>query len=356
MMQVSDPRQDPDAWAARLGVSREAIDIFSAADTIDLHIESFFWTRVIGYDLSRRHGRGLLGARLYSQLDFPRMLEAGMTGGVFSIVTNPFRRRRNRTPTCLDNIRWMRALIEAHPEHLALVTDHAGYLRARAGGRAACWMGLQGGNGLDSGPGDLELIPDRLISRITLIHMLRSTLGSANSPLAGGRAGLTPLGRDYVRQMNALRILVDLSHISTQGFWDALEVHDPTLPPIVSHTGVKGMHDIWRNIDDHQIKAIADRGGVIGVVFHSLFLDGSWLGTRADAIVDHMQYIILLAGDEHVALGSDWDGFIVTPRDMPTVLELPVLVQRMLDRGWSTKRITRILGGNVLRVMQDIRP
>ena len=356
MTLMENPRADLDAWASRLGISRTAVELFAAADSIDLHIETSLWVRATGYDIARRHGRGLLGARLYSQLDLPRMLESGITGGVFSIVTNPFRRRGRRSEVCLANLGRLRQSIEAQAERFAVVVDHAGYVAARAAGKVACWLAVQGGNGLDSGPRDLERIPDRLVSRVTVVHMLRSTLGSSNSPGAAGQGGLTPLGRDYIQQLNALRILVDLSHISPRGFWDALVVHDDTQPAVVTHTGVKGVHDMWRNIDDEQIKAIADTGGVIGVIFHSLFLDGSWLGCAADRIVDHMQHIIDVAGEDFVALGSDWDGMIVTPRDMPTVLELPVLVQRMLDRGWSDQRVHKVLGSNYLRVMQAIRP
>ena len=348
--------QDPEGWAARLGISREAIDLYASCHCIDLHIESFLWTRLSGYDLARRHGHGLLGARLYSQVDLPRMLEAGMTGGVFSIVTNPSRARRNRTAVCLRNLQRLRQKLEAHGEHLAVVTDHAGYVEARAAGKVACWLAVQGGNGLDSEPVDLSQIPDQLVSCITVVHMLRSTLGTSNSPMASGEGGLTTLGRDYVTQMNDQRILVDLSHISVQGFWDALQVHDPAQPAMVSHSGVRGVHDMWRNIADDQIKAIAGTGGVVGIIFHSLFLDGSWLGTRTDRLVDHMEHVIDVAGEDFVALGSDWDGMIVTPRDMKTVLELPVLVQRMMDRGWRAERIAKILGGNYLRVMKQIRP
>ena len=352
----SSPDKDPEAWARRLGISREAIDLYASCDSIDLHIETFLWTRIIGYDLARHHGRGLLGARLYSQVDLPRMLEAGMTGGVFSIVTNPFRRRSSRTAVCLHNLQRLRQLLEAHSEQLAVVTDHAGYLAARAAGKVACWLAIQGGNGLDSEPVDLAQLPDRLVSRITVVHMLRSTLGTSNSPMARGDGGLTTLGRDYVAQMNDQRILVDLSHISVQGFWDALQVHDPSQPAMVSHTGVCGVHDMWRNIADDQIKAVAQTGGVVGIIFHSLFLDGSWLGTRTDRLVDHMEHVIDVAGEDFVALGSDWDGMIVTPRDMKTVLELPVLVQRMMDRGWRPERIAKIMGDNYLRVIKEIRP
>ena len=339
---------------------------------IDLHIESFIWTRLAGYDLWRRHGRGLFGARFYSQVDLPRLIEAGLTGAVFSIATWPVRRRGRRTSKFLENLANLRAILEGRPGRVRVVRDHAGYVAARSEGEVALWIGIQGGNALDSEPGDLGRIPDDVVSRITLVHLTGSTIGGSATFRSGrrqsafgrgggqgdpgGACGLTDFGREYVTEMNRRRILVDLAHISRRGFCEALEVHDRSLPAIVSHTGARGVHDHWRNVDDEQIKAIAATGGVIGVIFHSSFLGDAFLGGRADSIVAHMEHIIRVSGEEFVALGSDWDGLICTPRDMPTVLELPVLVERMLARGWKADRIRKILGGNYLRVMKAIRP
>jgi membrane dipeptidase len=156
--------------------------------------------------------------------------------------------------------------------------------------------------------------------------------------------------------MNRQRILVDLAHISRAGFWQALEVHDRSQPAIVSHTGVCGVHDVWRNLDDAQIKAIADTGGVVGIIYHSGYLGPGAKGRTARSVVDHIEHVIKVAGDDVPALGSDWDGAITTPRDMKTVLELPKLAQIMLERGFGAERIRKVLGGNYLRVMRHVRP
>jgi membrane dipeptidase len=274
---------------------------------------------------------------------------------VFSIATWPFRRRRNRTRALLGNLARLRAQLERGSGRVRVIKDHAGYVKARADGRVGLWIGIQGGNALDSGSGGLGSIPDDIVSRITLVHLTRSTLGGSSSP--GGRnLGLTAFGREFVAEMNRRRIVVDLAHISKQGFWDALEVHDRSQPAIVSHTGVCGVTPHWRNLDDAQVRAIADSGGVVGILFHSTFLGAPFWGGRASSIVDHMQHVMDIAGEDAVAIGSDWDGLICTPRDMPTVLELPVLVERMLARGWSADRIRKVLGGNYLRVLKTVRP
>ncbi|MCC1498295.1 dipeptidase [Alcanivorax sp. 1008] len=344
-------------WPYVPQVSTEAMQIYRASDVIDLHIEAFIWTRILGYNLSRKHGSGLLNGRFYSQTDFPRVREAHITGAVWSISTNPLRRRHKHTPVLLKNLARLRKVIAADPEQVALVTDFAGYQNAKSAGKHACWLGIQGGNALDSGPNDLDLVPDNCISRITLMHMTNSSIGHTSSPLSGSSdQGLKPFGKEFVAQMNAKRVLVDLAHINRKGFWDALDVHDSSQPAIVSHTGVCGVYDNWRNIDDAQIKAIANTGGVIGIIFQSGFLGDHWNAGSAESIVRHMEHVIRVAGEDYVSLGSDWDGMIVTPRDMKTALELPLLVEIMLRRNWTPEQIQKTLGGNYLRVMKMIRP
>jgi membrane dipeptidase len=321
------------------------------ADVVDAHIESFVWTRVLGYDLRRRHGRGLLGGRLYSQLDLPRMREAGLTGGVFSVATNPFRSREGRRMTLLANIERLRATLESVPG-VAVVADVAGYRTARAEGRMGCFLAVQGGNAVSAD--DVSSLP-AVVSRVTVVHLTRSALGSPSRPLAAGAGaggrGLTAAGRAFVEALDAAHILVDLAHVNRTGFWDALAVHDTAIPAIVSHTGVRGVHDVWRNIDDAQVRAIADTGGVVGIMYHSGFLGES----SAEAVVRHLAHVVDVGGEDCAALGSDWDGLIVTPRDMRTVTELPVLMQAMRAHGFSDARIAKIAGANYLRAVESVR-
>jgi membrane dipeptidase len=315
-------------------------------DVVDAHIESFVWTRVLRYDLTARHRSGALGGRLYSQLDVPRMRQAGMTGGVFSIATNPFRRPARRLDVLLANVDRLQAQLEADPG-VAVVADVAGYSAARADGKLACFVAVQGGNAVRAG--EVEQLP-RVVSRVTLVHLTPSALGWPSSPVFADR-GLTAAGRDYVEALDARRIVLDLAHAGRRTFWDALDVHDRRVPAIVSHTGVRGVHDVWRNVDDDQIRAIAATGGVVGVMYHCGFLGGR---SAAD-VVAHIRHVIDVGGEDCAALGSDWDGFIVTPRDMPTVLELPVLVDRMRARGFSDERVAKVAGGNYLRAVSDVR-
>ena len=364
MLSFADHRADPAGWARALGVSREAIEIYLAADVIDLHVDSFIWTRVGNYRLDRRHGHGALGANLYSQVDVPRIREAQIGGAVWSITTNPLRRAGDREPTFDRNLDELLAIFARCSDDVAVCRTARDYRAARAAGKHAAFVGVQGGNALD-GDGALERAmarADRALLRVTLVHLSTSSLGVTSAPSLvprgrqGHSGGLTARGRDYVRALDRGRVFVDLAHISRAGFFDALAVHDPSLPVLVSHTGVAGVTPHWRNVDDEQLRAVANTGGVVGVIYQSSFLGDPWLGGRCESIAAHLAHIVDAIGDDHAALGSDWDGAIFTPRDMPTCLELPRLVERMLARGWRAERIHKILGGNFLRALAQLRP
>lgn len=357
-MHATDGEQvDAASWASTLGISREAVELYLASDVIDLHVDSFIWTRVFGYQLGRRHGRGLLGARYYSQADFPRMREARIGGALWSLTTNPLRSAAGRARAFADNLAAFERACAAPANCVDLVRDVAGYRRARAAGKHAAFVVVQGGNALDWDAEALAPLEGGAVVAVTLMHLSRSRIGHSSSPLSRGRGGLSEAGREYVRQLNALRVFVDLAHITRAGFFDAVAVHDRAQPLLCSHTGVSGAHRSWRNIDDDQLRAVADTGGVIGVIFHGGYLGGGgyWSGGSAAAIVDHLAYIADTVGEDHAALGSDWDGAIITPRDMPTCLELPRLVQHMLDRRFTPERIQKILGGNFLRALRALR-
>jgi len=356
LLEYPNHREDPAAWAQQLGVSREAVELYLASDVIDLHVDSFIWHRVFGYDLRRRHGRGLFGGRFYSQVDFPRMLEAQLTGATWVITTNPLRGSRSRADTFVHNLKDLLGLFATVSEQFQPVRNESEYRAARAAGKHAAFIGIQGGNALDDSPDALDRIEDDWVLRITVVHLSSSKLGKTSSPLRLGEdAGLTAAGREFVRRLNEKKIFVDLAHISKQGFWDAVEVHDKSQPLMVTHTGVSGVFEHWRNLDDDQLRAIADSGGTIGVMYQSSFLGDRALGGRAEAIVTHLEHIVRTVGAEHASLGSDWDGAIVPPRDLTTCLELPRVVQIMLDRGLSTDAIQQILGKSFLRVVRELR-
>jgi membrane dipeptidase len=356
LLEFPDHREDPAAWAEELEISREAVELYLASDVIDLHIDSFIWWRIFGYDLEKRHDNGLLGGRFYSQVDFPRILEANVTGATWVITTNPLRDGRGRLDVFLENVDAIQRIFERVSDQFQIVRTTREYRAARSAGKHAAFIGVQGGNALDESLDAFDRIPDRLLLRVTVVHLSSSRLGVTSSPAKiGGDTGLTKLGHAFVERLNEKKIFVDLAHISKKGFWDAVEIHDQSQPLLVTHTGVSGVFEHWRNLDDEQLKAIADSGGTIGVMYQSSFLGGAYWGGKASSIVDHLAHIVDTVGEDHASLGSDWDGAIIPPRDLLTCLELPRLVDIMLERGWSTPRIQKILGGNFLRTVAALR-
>jgi membrane dipeptidase len=354
-IEFEDYRNDPGRWASQLGVSREAVELYLASEVIDLHLDSFIWTRVLGYDLRARHGTGLLGGRIYSQVDLPRVLDACMAGAMWSITTNPWRSAAGRARTFARNLQQLHALFASVGDQVRVVRSASEYAAARAAGLHAAFLAVQGGNAFDA---DLGLLSDGSIVRVTLVHLTNSAFGATSSPLRlGSGGGLSARGRAFVEALNARRVFVDLAHIGRQGFFDVAAVHDRSQPLIVTHTGVSGAYPSWRNIDDEQLALVADTGGVVGVVFHGQYLSGHYFtGGPMSAVLDHLAHIVKVAGEDVAALGSDWDGAIIPPKELRSCVNLPRLVQGLLDRRWKPTTIQKVLGGNFLRALRQLRP
>ncbi|HKU42071.1 MAG TPA: membrane dipeptidase [Polyangiales bacterium] len=348
---------DARAWAQALGISVEAVELYLASEVIDLHIDSFIWTRMFGYDVRRRHGRGLFNGRFYSQVDLPRLRQAHVGGAMWSITTNPFRSAGGRASTFAANLAELRGIFDSVPEQACVVRDHAEYGAARARGQHAVLLAIQGGNALDRDLAALDELGDAVL-RVTLLHLTKSRLGRSSTPQpSAAEAGLSEQGRAYVAELNARRVFVDLAHIGRRSFFDAVEQHDSSQPLLVTHTGVKAVWPSWRNIDDEQLRAVAATGGVVGVIYNGGYLSGHYLsGGRAADIARHLEHIVTCVGPDVPALGSDWDGFIIPPADMRTCLELPRLVQALLDRKFDIDVIQNILGRNFLRAFSRLRP
>lgn len=344
-------------WAQRLGVSEQAVALYQDAEVIDLHNDSFLWQRLLNYRLEHWHEPWVGYAPLGRQVDLPRAHAAAMSGIVFDIPTNPFIPKSRKYAALRKHIARMLSTFK-QADHsgtpIQHVVSYADYVQARRNGKMAAWISIQGGQAIDNNLYDLQRIPE--VHRITLLHFTRSRIGVSNFDRWRQPQGLTAFGQQFVQAMAEQRILIDLSHISPAGFWDAIASLPEGAPPVVTHTGVKGVCDIWRNIDDAQIRAVAERGGTIGVIFERNFIGRHRSQKQMRHIVDHMAHIIELGGEDAVSLGSDYDGMITLPFDFTDIRWQPVLVDEMLLRGWSETRIRKILGLNFLRVIREVRP
>jgi membrane dipeptidase len=356
MISDAPPSDSRSEWARRLGVSLAAVDLLCSTDVVDLHVDSFIWTRIFGYDLLKLHGTGPLGARWLGQTDLPRLRRAGVAAATWVITTNPWRRQRNRLRALVSNHRRLVTILNTVGSGARVVTNYRQYAAARAAGLHAAFIGIQGGSAL-SDPASADAFPLERVLRVTLVHMTNSDIGGTSSPFhPGANLGLLPRGRELVRQLESRGTLVDLAHASQRLFWDVVNMHDRSRPLIVTHTGFSSVHRHWRNLDDRQMCAIADSGGVIGVLYHGPYLgDPPWGGT-VRSVVRHLVHGIRTVGPEHLCLGSDWDGLIATPLDMPSCLELPRLVQALLDERVNESIIACILGNSAQRLLAVARP
>jgi membrane dipeptidase len=184
------------------------------------------------------------------------------------------------------------------------------------------------------------------------VRMLALTWNSSNvladGALGRDHGGLTDLGRAVLARMEELGMVVDVSHLSERSFWHAMNA---TRGPIVaSHSNASGLHPHPRNLTDEQLRAIAARGGVVGVNFYSGFLG---LPTLA-RVLEHIDYMVKVMGVDHVALGSDFDGIPQAPSGLEDASKLPNLTDGLQARGYTTEQIHKILGGNALRVFRRV--
>jgi membrane dipeptidase len=166
--------------------------------------------------------------------------------------------------------------------------------------------------------------------------------------------GLTDVGRELVHECNSMGIILDVSHINPAGFWDMIE--ESKDPIIATHSSVKAVSPHVRNLDDDQIRALAQKGGTIGINFANIFLRPDMQpnsDTSLETVMSHFEHIVELAGDEHVSFGSDFDG-----TDIPAFIKdaegLPLILREMKRRGWSDARLERVCNGNFLRVAEQV--
>lgn len=338
------------------GISEAAWDLVRESEVIDLHVDTFILVRALGYELGRRHGTGPFGGRFGYHLDVPRMIDGGLTGALWSVTTNPLRTARGRFETWKRNARRLRREVDALGGRVRLVSTRAEYAAARAAGAHAALLCIQGGHALSAAPeGDLG---DPGLVQVTLVHLTPSSVGDTSSPLGGlGDRGLTRLGEALVRRLDAHRVFVDLAHVSRRGFWQAVAVHDRSLPLLVTHTGASGVRPHWRNLDDAQLRAVADSGGVVGIMFAPGFLARPGGPKDAHMVAEHLEHVVKVAGEDAAALGSDFDGMISPPPDLRSGdTAYARLVEVLLERRWPEARIVKVLGLNFLRALEELRP
>jgi membrane dipeptidase len=327
--------------------SPEARALHAAHPAIDLHADTLMWSRWLGYDLLTRHEPPLPRAALGGHVDVPRMIEGGMGAQFFGLVSLPTREKmRTLAQAIHEQIDALDATIARNPSAIRLVRTAADIDAAREAGAVGALLGIEGAHALEGRIENVDVFARRGVRYLGLLHFSVNPVGfPAYGRGADPNEGLTAFGREVVERCEANGVIVDLAHINKRGF---LEVCDmATKPPIVSHTGVLGAFDHWRNIDDEQLRRIAELGGCVGVIFCPKFVGGDGI----EPIVRHLLHIINVVGEDAPALGSDWDGFIVPTRPLCDPRGLPLLTDALLAAGVSERAIGKLLRENVMRVL-----
>jgi membrane dipeptidase len=301
-------------------------------------------------------------------------------------------RSAHRAMEMIDTVR--HDIIEKYPKDFALALSADDVIRARKQGKIASLMGIEGGHAIEDSPRLLRDFYALGIRYMTLTHSNTNTWAGSSGDLDGRTKGLTPLGKDIVREMNRLGMMVDISHVSDKTFWDALEVS--SAPLIASHSSCRSISNIPRNMTDEMIIAMAKKGGVVQVDFGCEFLSQKSANTSSfgnptlrekiaaamkdfkgtaearrakmaevaknlglktvpatlDDAVAHIDHIVKIAGIDAVGIGADYDGVDCVPVGLEDVSKMPNLTRALLEKGYSAKDIRKIYGENTLRVMR----
>ncbi len=369
-------------------ISSRARKLHFSSIVVDTHDDTTQRFLDGGFDLAPRNASG--------SIDIPRMKEGGLGAIFFSVwipskITGPPAVKR-----ALDQIDAVREQVRKHPSDLALATTAAEIREAHKQGKIAALLGVEGGHMIASDLGVLRSYAALGVRYMTLTHTGNVEWADAatDKPVHNG---LSDFGKDVVREMNRLGMMVDISHVSDKAFYDALETSKA--PLIASHSSCRAICEAARNMTDDMIRALAAKGGVMQINYHVGFLSQEFRSAekahpeleqaialeiqkrcgnkegcqliegdkitreyvlqgklpRVDwtKIIEHIDHAVKVAGIDHVGLGSDFDGANM-PFGMEDASKLPQITEALLRKGYSEGDVKKILGENTLRLMGDV--
>jgi membrane dipeptidase len=371
-------------------ISEKAKKLHFSSIVVDTHDDTTQRLLDPKFDLGERHADG--------SIDIPRMKEGGLSAIFFSIwmsgkITGP-----EAVERATKQINGVREMAKKHPDEIALATTAAEVRAAKKKGKIAALMGVEGGHMINSDLGVLRNYAALGVRYMTLTHSIDVEWADSSTG-KGAHNGLTDFGKDVVREMNRLGMIVDISHVSDKTFYDVLAVSKA--PVFASHSSCRALCDAPRNMTDQMIKDLAAKGGVIQINYHVSFLSqefrdaekkdpsineaiskevknrcpdendeacqliegdkitreyvaaGKFPKVDYTKIIEHIDHAVKLAGAEHVGLGSDFDGANM-PYGMEDATMIPKITEALLQKGYSESDIRKILGENTLRVMSEV--
>ena len=281
--------------------------------------------------------------------DIARM-RRGRVGAQYWSVYVPFGAAdEGAARTQLEQIDIALEIIASYPDVFELARDASDVERIFGQGKIASLLGMEGGHAIENSLGALRAFHALGVRYMTLTHT--GTIDWADSAADTSRHdGLTEFGREVVREMNRLGMLVDLSHTSPATMNDALDVSEA--PVIWSHASANAVHEHIRNVPDQVLHRLPENGGVVMVTFVPSFVSPGEQATLAD-VADHIDHVANVAGVEHVGIGSDFDGIDSTPVGLEDVSTFPALFAELSRRGWTDQELAMLAGENLLRVMRE---
>lgn len=373
--------------------ANDPLTIHKRAIAVDMHADTVQRVLDEDVDLQQQLSDG--------HFDAVRAKAGGLDAQFFSIWVEPqlFGATGPRAVKRADDqIAAIRDLAEKHPETWQLATSADDVRRAAQDGKIAALLGLEGGYAIDEKLENVQRYYDLGVRYMSPAWSVSTSWAGSSGDEAGATRGLNDFGKSVVREMNRLGMMVDVSHVSDKTFWDI--VNTSTRPIIATHSACRAIADVPRNLTDDMIRALAKSGGVVNVIFYPEHIEPGWSVLKkkvdveiapmvqqaseaepggavhkklardrvrsreyarrlppvyASRIVDHIDHIVKLVGVDHVGIGSDFDGVQSTATDLATIADLPNLTVELLKRGFSENDIAKILGGNMLRVMDAQR-
>jgi membrane dipeptidase len=275
----------------------------------------------------------------------------------------------HRALEMIDTIR--HDIVGRHPGEFELALTADDIIAIRKRGKMAALIGIEGGHAIEDSPRLLRQFHALGVRYMTLTHSNHNGWADSSGEAGAPNKGLSPtLGRQVLAEMNRLGMMVDISHVSDQTFFDVLEASKA--PPFASHSSCRAISNIRRNMTDEMIQALARRGGVVQINFGCEFLSQTsansspWTNpalrgkkkeddveraTLSD-VVAHIDHVVKIAGVESVGIGSDFDGVGCTPLGLDDVSKFPALTRALLEKGYTAGQIRMIYGENLLRVMR----
>ena len=327
-------------------IHRDSIVIDTHCDTLKCLFDEFTKPRDSMWDYRGDIGMGTRSS--LGHLDVPRMIEGGITCQVFAVSSE-----RSRTPayplrTAMLMIERFHRECEAIPE-LVPVTSYDEILDAKKKGKVCGMLSIEGSDVIE-GRTELFGVFHRLgVRMVGLVHSLRNPLADGVADRRTG-GGLSELGLQAVEELDRLGMIIDVSHLNDEGFWDVIE--NTGNPVIASHSNSRAVCSHPRNMTDEMITALAENGGVMGMNFAPSFVHPA--EATLQGVVDHIDHIVDLVGPDHVGLGSDFDGIPYTPKGLEDASKMPDITRELIKREYSEKDIKKILGENHLRLMKQV--